>query len=687
MSKRLQLLALSLFLLSLATLGHVQAKTALKVATYELHPYVGSQLEQLGATSEIVSAALQQTPYSADISFYKAARAKELAIQGLVDAVFPAVYDAELSSKLVYSDAIPGIKVGLLRKKTGQPHSSLTLVGKSIGIVRGAIPPVISKRFTGATFHEKANNQILLKMLMADRLDFILINKFTAADLMVDQYPEMIGQLEFVESTTLSVDFHLAFSRSFANAENLAAQFNRNLNQLIASGDMQKIYYQHGLSLFTASKGKQVLRVATVANNEMLTMQKLANLYQFEHPNIQFEWHVLDENILRRRLLSELAIGKGQYDVMTIGAYEAATWAKRGWLTPIANLPDDYLENDIITSIRDSLTFDGHMTALPFYGETSVTYYRTDLFATAGLSMASHPSYDDILRYAKAIHNPQAGTYGICLRGKPGWGENIALLSTMANAYGGQWFDMQWQPQLTTEAWQKALSRYHELLVNYGPPIPEEKGYKQNLQLFAAGKCGIWIDASVAAGTLFSPTTSTVSNSVAMAPAPKAITSKGSSWLWTWSLAVPSSSKLKPEALEFIAWATSPAYIQLVAQMSGWIAVPPGTRHSTYASEKYRAAAPFSPDILEYIENATPFDNTLPPSPYSGIQFAAIAEFPAIGTQVGLQAAQVLRGEKTVEQALLAAQRFVQAKMRLANYHPQDHQDTETDAPSNEQDK
>jgi len=44
-------------------------------------------------------------------------------------------------------------------------------------------------------------------------------------------------------------------------------------------------------------------------------------------------------------------------------------------------------------------------------------------------------------------HRQVAGVYGICLRGKAGWGENMAFLTAMANSYGARWFDEKWQPQ------------------------------------------------------------------------------------------------------------------------------------------------------------------------------------------------------------------------------------------------
>ncbi len=45
---------------------------------------------------------------------------------------------------------------------------------------------------------------------------------------------------------------------------------------------------------------------------------------------------------------------------------------------------------------------------------------------------------------------PRRGGPGICLRGDPGWGENLAPIDTAINTFGGRWFDLDWRAQLTS---------------------------------------------------------------------------------------------------------------------------------------------------------------------------------------------------------------------------------------------
>ena len=184
------------------------------------------------------------------------------------------------------------------------------------------------------------------------------------------------------------------------------------------------------------------LTIATVNNSDMIVMQKLSP---------KLKWVVLEENGLRQRLTTDIATKGGQFDVMTIGAYETPIWGKQGWLTTLDDLGDDYDYKDIIPQVKDALSVDGKLYSVPFYAESSFTYYRKDLFEKAGLTMPEKPTYEQIAQFADKLTDKKTGTYGICLRGKPGWGENMAFLTSAANAFGGEWFNMKWEPRLVPQ--------------------------------------------------------------------------------------------------------------------------------------------------------------------------------------------------------------------------------------------
>jgi sorbitol/mannitol transport system substrate-binding protein len=416
------------------------------------------------------------------------------------------------------------------------------------------------------------------------------------------------------------------------------------------------------------ASAQTTLNIATVNNSDMIIMQKLSPKFEAA-TGIKLNWVVLEENVLRQRVTTDIATKGGQFDIMTIGSYETPIWGKLGWLASVDDLGDAYDYSDLIPQVKDALSANGKMYAVPFYAESSFTFYRKDLFDAAGITMPDKPTYDQIADFAVKLTDKAHEQYGICLRGKPGWGENMAFFDTMVNAYGGQWFDMQWKPQLTSDAWKSAMKWYLDVMAKAGPPGATANGFNENQALFSSGHCAIWIDATSGAGRVYDKNQSKVWDKLAFTASP--ITDKNpkaSGWSWSWALAIPTSSQKADAAKKFLAWATSKDYVKLVGESEGWVAAPPGTRLSTYASPDYIKAAPFAATVLKAIQVTDPAHPTVNPVPYTGVQYVAIPEFQAIGTQVGQEVAAALAGQQTGDQALEKAQAEVDRAMKAADY-------------------
>ncbi|WP_411035662.1 ABC transporter substrate-binding protein [Shinella sp. BYT-45] len=413
----------------------------------------------------------------------------------------------------------------------------------------------------------------------------------------------------------------------------------------------------------------ETLTIATVNNGDMIRMQGLTEDFTTKNPDIQLEWVTLEENVLRERVTTDIATKGGQYDIMTIGTYEVPIWAKQGWLVPLDNLGADYDVDDLLPAIRSGLTGeDGKLYAAPFYGESSFVMYRKDLIEKAGLTMPDAPTWEFIADAARKMTDRNAGINGICLRGKAGWGENMAFLTATANAFGARWFDESWKPQFDQPEWKNTLDFYVKLMNDAGPQGASSNGFNENLALFQQGNCGMWIDATVAASFVSNPKESTVADKVGYALAPDTGLGKRGNWLWAWNLAIPAGSQKTEAAEKFIAWATSKDYTKLVAEKEGWANVPPGTRTSLYENPEYQKAAPFAKMTLDSINAADPKNPAVKPVPYVGVQFVAIPEFQGLGTTVGQLFSAALAGQMSVDDALTQAQQVTTREMTRAGY-------------------
>jgi polyol transport system substrate-binding protein len=421
-------------------------------------------------------------------------------------------------------------------------------------------------------------------------------------------------------------------------------------------------------ALSTTALADTKLTIATVNNGDMVRMQKLTDDFTKANPDISLEWVTLEENVLRQKVTTDIATKGGQFDVLTIGTYEVPIWAKKGWLVPLDALGADYDVDDLLPAIRGGLSMDGKLYAAPFYGESSMVMYRTDLMQKAGLKMPDAPTWEFVADAARKMTDKASETYGVCLRGKAGWGENMAFLSATANSFGARWFDENWKPQFDQPEWKNTLTFYLNLMKDAGPPGASSNGFNENLALFNSGKCGMWIDATVAASFVTNPKDSKVADKVGFALAPDNGLGKRGNWLWAWSLAVPAGSQKVEAAQKFVSWATSKHYIELVASKEGWANVPPGTRTSLYKNPEYLKAAPFAKMTLDSINSADPNHPTVKPVPYVGVQFVAIPEFQGIGTTVGQIFSAALAGEKTADDALAEAQTAATREMTKAGY-------------------
>jgi sorbitol/mannitol transport system substrate-binding protein len=397
------------------------------------------------------------------------------------------------------------------------------------------------------------------------------------------------------------------------------------------------------------------LVIATVNNGHMIEMQKLTPDFEKANPDIKLKWVTLEEGTLRQRVTTDIATKGGQFDVMTIGLYETPIWSKKGWLQAHRQADAAYDIDDLLPAIRNGLSLDGKLYAAPFYGESSMLMYRKDLADKAGIKLPEQPTWAQVKDWPAKIHDPKAGVYGMCLRGKPGWGDNMAFLTTMVNTFGGQWFDMAVEAadrHQALEGRDRLLRRPDEEVRparRLGQQLQREPGALQRRQVRHVG------GRDHRRFVHQRPEAKKVADKVAFAQAPVRRHAEGR------ELAVgvePGHSGQLEEG--------SGAEVHQMGHLQGLHqpgrqgnrlgAVPTGTRKSTYANPEFQKVAKFAAAEKKAIDSANPNDSTLPKSPYVGVQYAAIPEFQAIGIAVGQQMSAALAGKVTVDQALKTSQ-------------------------------
>jgi sorbitol/mannitol transport system substrate-binding protein len=409
--------------------------------------------------------------------------------------------------------------------------------------------------------------------------------------------------------------------------------------------------------------GPNTINVLMVNNPQMVDLQQLTAANFTAETGINVNFTVLPENDVRDKISQEFSSQAGQYDVATLSNFEIPIYARSEWIAPL----DDYVaadpefdQPDVLGPLTESLSGDdGKLYGEPFYGESSFLMYRKDVLEAAGITMPANPTWPEVADIAAQVDGAEPGMAGICLRGQPGWGQVFAPLTTVVNTFGGTWFEEDWQAGVDSKEFRAATQFYVDLVREHGEVGAPQAGFTECLNNLIQGNAAMWYDATSAAGSLEADD-SPVKGKIGYVAAP-VVETDSSGWLYAWSWSIQQASEKKDAAWQFISWASSREYEELVGNELGWSSVPAGKRASTYENPDYLAvASAFAEPTLTAIQTADPNDPGVQPRPAPGIQFVGIPEFPDLGTQVSQDVSSAIAGRMSVDDALERGQELAE---------------------------
>src|SRR6266481_1804729 len=410
----------------------------------------------------------------------------------------------------------------------------------------------------------------------------------------------------------------------------------------------------------------KTISVAIVANPQMQDIASLTPSLFTKQTGIKVKYTILDEGKLRQVTTRDVGSGGKAFDAVMIGMYETPQFGTAGLLndlTPQAKADKAYNWNDLIPAVRSGLSANGKLYASPFYAESSFVMYRKDVLKSKGVTMPAQPTWQEVATIAKKVNTPN--TAGICLRGKPGWGDLGASFTTVLNTFGGTWWSAKPdgtpdQAQVDQPAFRTALDFYANRVQTAGEKDAANSSFNECLAQYQAGKVAMWYDATVAAGLLEAANSPVKGkNGYALAPVEK---TKASGWLWSWALAIPKSSPDPTSAWKYISWATSAQYIKDAGTKTkgGWASIPPGTRVSTYAIPQYKAAAKAFASITLAAMKAAPITNpgTTKRPGLPGVQYVGIPQFQDVGNRCTQLFSSVIAGSMKDTDAISQCQQI-----------------------------
>jgi multiple sugar transport system substrate-binding protein len=328
---------------------------------------------------------------------------------------------------------------------------------------------------------------------------------------------------------------------------------------------------------------------------------------------IEVEVDMLPYLDMRERQTLELTLDDGAYDLISFVVFSKAdyVYADQIWnLAPFfmnprladpsydpEDLIDGYVQNiGVAGGERGYLPGPtGSLYGLPFGSETSVLFYRTDVFEKHGLSVPE--SYDELLDLACRIPELEPGMGGVASRAASGHQAAHAFLLHLA-PLGGRVFDAGWEPTINSPegvAAAEALRR----IVECGPAGSSAFGPNEAANAFAQGQAAMFLDSIAFAPTFEDASRSTVAGNVGWAMHPMGV--RRGSQTGGFGLAIPRNAENPEAAFLLMQWLTSKEGDLAVAMAGG-----NPSRFSTYANAELNARYPWSATFGAALEHADP---------------------------------------------------------------------------------
>jgi multiple sugar transport system substrate-binding protein len=230
-------------------------------------------------------------------------------------------------------------------------------------------------------------------------------------------------------------------------------------------------------------------------------MKKLYRQFREEHPNITVEFQELPSEEAKRKLTTQIA-GGDPPDTAYIDASTTAEFASRDVLVNL----DDYISrsdvinpDDYVEAFRDSTLYEDSMYGLPFDGESTGLFYRTDLFEAAGIA-GPPKTWEEFEETARKLTDPAKKQYGFAV-------------FTPAPESGYYWYPWLWQAggelmnedetavEFNSDAGKQA-AEFYVGLTEYAPRDYLNSNSYDGRIAFANGSVGMYMAGAWLAGVL-----------------------------------------------------------------------------------------------------------------------------------------------------------------------------------------
>ena len=307
---------------------------------------------------------------------------------------------------------------------------------------------------------------------------------------------------------------------------------------------------------------------------------------------------VIGQDVFENRITLSFTGKTGDLDVVHTPVIQVQRWIEAGWLRTITSEVDGMAsKDDILAGPLDAYLVNGERYALPFFAETGMMAYRTDLLAAAGFDKAP-ATWEEMLEVAAAVKTDDTGA--LAMRVAPGQGFNMFVFPMIMRAYGGEFFadysggDL--TPNMNTPEALKGLEVYSSLMNDFGPEGIGNFNFGEVAAAMQTGQVAMIVDGTSIAARTLDPENSQFADKISIAAVPSGPAGRSPA-IAVHGLGIPADAPNPEASFAFLEWATSEEVLTKIALSESY---PDFTRASVASNAdvlaKYES---IHPDFLD----------------------------------------------------------------------------------------
>lgn len=354
---------------------------------------------------------------------------------------------------------------------------------------------------------------------------------------------------------------------------------------------------------------------------------------------------VVGQDVFESRITLSFTGKTGDLDVVHTPVIQVQRWIEAGWLHPItANVDAMDTKDDILAGPLDAYLVNGERWALPFFAETGMMAYRTDLLAEAGYDNAPK-TWAEMLEVGAALKaNDQAA---IAMRVAPGQGFNMFVFPMVMRAYGGAFFadyPSDLTPNMNTPEALEGLNVYSTLMNEFGPQGIGNFNFGEVAAGMQSGQVAMIVDGTSIVAQALDPEKSQFADQISIAAVPSGPKGRSPA-IAVHGLGVPADAPNPEASFAFIEWATSEDVLTQIALSQSY---PDFTRASVAQNA----------DVIAKYESIHPEFLNLKVQMLGdaiGHYRPLLPQWPQIGATVGENINAAVNGIMSNEEALAAS--------------------------------